>query len=795
MKTFWKIALVAALVALGAIFLFRPDHRERDAVEQTRRELRQQGFKTDLAEFNFSTTPELRARAAAVTNTDPVISRAQTPAETMHFAVLQRGPDLLSQIGSNAALVVWREEKLPPSAPMIWTRFQDDADSSDDVWPVLREAAEERRAALDAACAAILSGPIRFELNASQGRAMLLRHLAPLRNLSQVLGTRLVLNLHDQKPDAAWTNLLAATRLVTAWETEPAEVSQLARFALAAIACNTTWQALQFDGWSEAQLATLQREWESVDYFKGLPETQAFARACDTDVCRREREQTANFNMPFSYLLRHPGMGLEAFKAYLQRVRYHQHGSYEDEKALMLYHRDREVELRQSVQASTWEQMRGLPGVTNATPFQTPHRSSVQALLNLSQISTRFQGQGQGFLGRAAEAEARRRLIITALALERYRRRHGAYPHTLAELAPEFLKSGPTDFMDGQPLRYYLTDNQQFVLYSVGLDCVDDHGKMDGPHSRRSVNSMGTYLGIRPGVVQQNDLVWPRAATPAEARAHTEEERKNQSDQQRQFRLARAAQEEQQEQDRRATVQNLLAIKPARGTEPTFQGRLLSKQLRNQKVPGKDDATIDDLLTVRQIITGREPDIATFEVPVSYTAVTNIGELELLVDEDTADLSRSDGGEMRGCTQSTNGNCILVWNTGMDPPGAHAIQAQFSYTDGIKRSRRHVEIKGPPVAYYSSNLCQFVAERCDLNPKGAVLYAKLPESNGVYTVELLSSKGSHLKTISGTTSNGVIEIRWDLTDERGQTYTNDSIDSVFRVTLPDSGRSMTQRGP
>ena len=119
----------------------------------------------------------------------------------------------------------------------------------------------------------------------------------------------------------------------------------------------------------------------------------------------------------------------------------------------------------------------------------------------------------------------------------------------------------------------------------------------------------------------------------------------------------------------------------------------------------------------------------------------------------------------------------------------------MSYTDGKKWNRRPFEIRGPVAPYYSSNLCQFVPERCSISPGGAVLYAKLPESNGVYSVEFKSQAGAHLKTVDGATSNGVIEVQWDMIDDRGQTYTNNSVDSVFHVTLPDSGRSLTQRGP
>ena len=106
-----------------------------------------------------------------------------------------------------------------------------------------------------------------------------------------------------------------------------------------------------------------------------------------------------------------------------------------------------------------------------------------------------------------------------------------------------------------------------------------------------------------------------------------------------------------------------------------------------------------------------------------------------------------------------------------------------------------MEIKGPLVPFFSSNLCQFDPFYSEFDSKGGILYARLPESNGTYVIELKSPVGVHVRTFTGSTSNGVIKVRWDLTDERGNAYTNDSVDSIFHVTLPDSGRSQTLKGP
>jgi hypothetical protein len=181
----------------------------------------------------------------------------------------------------------------------------------------------------------------------------------------------------------------------------------------------------------------------------------------------------------------------------------------------LIFYRNRELELRQAVQSPTWLQMRSLPGVTNSTAFHSKYASRMQSVLNLKQISVGFLRDGVGSLGRAAEAETRRRLVITAIALARYRKQHGTYPKSLMELVPEFLKKSPIDFMDGKPLRYWLTDDGHFILYSVGLDCVDDGGVMPGIRPRGSAYPGFGVFGIKPGT----DLIWPRPALKSQVNA------------------------------------------------------------------------------------------------------------------------------------------------------------------------------------------------------------------------------------------------------------------------------------
>jgi hypothetical protein len=68
---------------------------------------------------------------------------------------------------------------------------------------------------------------------------------------------------------------------------------------------------------------------------------------------------------------------------------------------------------------------------------------------------------------------------MTAIAIERYRRRDGRLPERLEQLRPDFLTHLPIDPFDGQALRY-LVQPDHYVLYSIGEAGADTGGHGDG---------------------------------------------------------------------------------------------------------------------------------------------------------------------------------------------------------------------------------------------------------------------------------------------------------------------------
>ena len=232
--------------------------------------------------------------------------------------------------------------------------------------------------------------------------------------------------------------------------------------------------------------------------------------------------------MKLSEIVRSPRVAYENAKYEKEKERYREEGTYEDERDILLFYRDRELELRRAIQARAWNEMRALPGVTNSQPFKSKYTSTLQMRMNIKQITFAMWGSKVSFLGRAAEAEARRRLMLTAISLERHRIEQGAYPKTLNELktsaASAAAETRGMDFIDGKPLHYRLLEEGDYVLYSIGVDGVNNNGKA---FIRNPSGGDPDILGIRNGI----DIVWPRAATEAEveaedARKQAEEERR-----------------------------------------------------------------------------------------------------------------------------------------------------------------------------------------------------------------------------------------------------------------------------
>jgi len=740
-----------------------PGRSSQQIVDTARQTLRAQGFPTDLADFHLATGPEFRDREAA-------LMEEFTSSERLNFFDIR--PMLMKPVGPDTALVLWKQ-----TSPYL--------KSGRPLWPLLQQFTASDCQPLDAAAAAALSGPIRFNLDAREGIKMRLIHLLMVRRLVEEFSGRMLFDLHTGDRPAAWTNLLAATRLITAWEPEPVRVSHLVRDYCTSVVYDATWQALQEGDWSAEQLARLQAEWEGVDFFKSLPATAAFKRAGNAAACEQERLRPMSGGLTLTGLsrevLRSPATAWAELKDFWNDNRYRQYGSYAVEADLLNYGRDREVELRQAILATNWLQMQRLPGVTNVPEFTSRFRLPAASFLRLSGMTERFENQGISLLGRAAEAENRRRLLITAIALERYRLQHGDYPAKLAALAPGFLKSVPADFMDGQPLRYQPIANGHFLLYAIGLDGTDHGGVLPDPKQPHFYPTGGEIPALA--------FIWPRPASAAQV-AEAEQRRIALLNDQEE---ARAADQWNQSAKRQAGVEKLLAAPFAPIPNPRLRsGRSLAAVVANPPAFGTNPPALADLLTLHPLAAIPNSATVTFKIPVAYDVINKRGTLLLCVDPVDDHPEAGSEAIQTTITRAPDGDCLLAWNTLLESPGRHALQLVLK-VDNLPADQQ--AILGPLLPFTVTNLCEFSFASSYFNQEdGVFLCAKLSEPRGDCAIDLINANGDHIKTLTGSTTNGILKTHWDLIDDHGRRCTNESFDGIIHLTLPDSGRTQTLNG-
>lgn len=144
---------------------------------------------------------------------------------------------------------------------------------------------------------------------------------------------------------------------------------------------------------------------------------------------------------------------------------------------------------RADAEAEPFETIRGreLAFAKTAHGWQTRVAMALSpAILRQVESSLRLAETGH------RRVQARRRLLLTRLAIRLYRERHGAGPRRLEDLAPEILSAVPRDPFGDGPL-VYRPDGDGPRLYSVGPDGDDDGGR---PVPNASPGADGD---IRPG--------------------------------------------------------------------------------------------------------------------------------------------------------------------------------------------------------------------------------------------------------------------------------------------------------
>ena len=217
----------------------------------------------------------------------------------------------------------------------------------------------------------------------------------------------------------------------------------------------------------------------------------------------------------------------------------------------------------------------------------------------------------------------------------------------------------------------------------------------------------------------------------------------------------------------------------------TYDGQPLSKLLRNPNSSAPGELTLDQMLTLKEVQTRERAEIVTFQLPINYDVVTNIGKLELSID-DPEGLSMDV--PLQSLARQTNGDCLLTWNTAYESRGLHAIQPVLWAARAIYDT---VEIRGPVEPYLCTNLCRLFPFGSMFDDRGAQLDAYIYGTNAEFKVEILTTNRVHVKTIAGTNYTDRLQLDWDLLDDSGRKYTNDCFVVLFQIDFSNPPRSQT----
>ena len=503
---------VLALAGLAALLAALHNVRAKKALRAFKADLIARGEKLTIAEM--TPPPQLEAQRAA---SDLMQAAWQLRAG---LVVPNNLPRAMGSVVPRKASVAWKQSGIG------------DAQKTN-TWEQLAQDLKMNAAALEQIREALRSPQFDMNLNYKMGFNVPLGNLARHKAVAQWLSAATLNDLRAGRLNEAAANLNALLSLVNASRDQRLILYQLVRIAVAAIGIPPTWEALQADGWTDAQLAGIQQGWAALEFLLPMEQASAMERAIGIEMFDRLRNSSAERRQWFSgnafagtaappgtptptNLAEVPEFALEWSKERLSFL-----NSFAQENAWRwFWSYDDELSYVQTLQV-----MLEVPRLARLTgSFASARSRGTNEIWRLRDAGD--HGSVRYFLSdmlapamerasaKGARLEVQREMTVTAIALKRYSLRHGKPAPTLAALVPEFLPQTPKDPIDGQPLRYRLHPGGGFLLYSVNEDGKDDGGD-PRPTSPASQNySFGNG----------RDMVWPMPATAEEiAKARAEE--------------------------------------------------------------------------------------------------------------------------------------------------------------------------------------------------------------------------------------------------------------------------------
>ncbi len=316
----------------------------------------------------------------------------------------------------------------------------------------------------------------------------------------------------------AMAHLTDASEAVAKLRDERRIITHLIRVSCGAILLEPLWESLQNDGWSDAELAALQKQWEHMEFIKPAIPALEYERVDALEEWKKLRADPEAFwsgrygtNLPRadtlfqeakSKLFQSPGDAFAAFSDSIAIASWKNGTSFSDGKWFIEKSQIELDALRSRTRMKTW--LGGL-GASSHTAW-IGYFHNIPRSYPFSQC---YSPSLALFTLKLFAMDTRREIAVTAIALERFRLLHGGFPSDLEKLTPKFLAQNPRDWMAGSSaLRYELLTDGRYRLWSVGDDGVDQGGDTAPFPPRKSTPFLGWDRAL--------DWVWPIPMLPAD---------------------------------------------------------------------------------------------------------------------------------------------------------------------------------------------------------------------------------------------------------------------------------------
>jgi hypothetical protein len=355
-----------------------------------------------------------------------------------------------------------------------------------------------------------------FQLDYTDGVDKDRSHLDMIYNCAQLLANEAICDLREGNAALVTTNICAVLALVNGEQSERSVGSQEIREEIASLAVGANWELLQSTNIDDLELAMLQRSWGKLEFIHSAKNAFLMGRAEMERAMQKARESKGymgngvrvtriaplvpagfweTWNERFNDVLYHA-------RATCAKTMWHASWTYSDELQ-MLHNLQFMLETIRTVETNGFFD----PAYTNLiNHFRSTSESRDWVnKLGIPDLRGRFSEDSMTVslvIEEAMVSEAIQRLTVTVIAMKRYQLKYRKYPVNLDALVPEFMLAVSLDPADGKPLRYHLNADGTFLLYSIGLDGVDNGGAASPDND-----------WLNPSAL---DWVWPQPATAAE---------------------------------------------------------------------------------------------------------------------------------------------------------------------------------------------------------------------------------------------------------------------------------------